>query len=139
MPVAQVPRRDLLEKHRTVVRFGVLHQAGVLLGVEELVLGHATVAARVLHGPALQLDELADHFLFARFGEAGARDETVDLRVFAEVVEAGIPLPRLPGRLGIDLLEISEHGLHRGVETVEIEAVEAGLRGVGRKCVVVRS
>ena len=69
--VAQVPRRHLLEEHRAVVCLGVLHQAGVLLGVEELILGHVTIASRILHGPALQLDELADDLLLARFGEAG--------------------------------------------------------------------
>jgi hypothetical protein len=51
--VAQVPRRHLLEEHRAVVRLGILHQASILLGVENLVLHDAAIALRVFHGPAL--------------------------------------------------------------------------------------
>src|SRR3989442_273961 len=49
--VALVPRRDVPEEHRPVIRLGVLHQARVLHGIEILVAGHGT---------ALQLEEGAD-------------------------------------------------------------------------------
>src|SRR5260221_12012750 len=88
--VAQVPGRHLLEEHRPIVRFGVLHHAGVLLRIEELVFRRATIMPCMLCGPALQLPELADDFVLARFGEAGAGDQAVDLSILAEVVEARI-------------------------------------------------
>src|SRR5919106_2477740 len=136
--VAQVPRRHLLEEHRAVVRLGILHQARVLLGIEHLILRHATIAPRVLGGPALQLDQLADDLLLARLGDAGTGDEAVDLGVLAELVEARVTLARPLCRLGIDLFEEPEHGLHRGAQAIEVEAVEADFRRVLRKRVVVR-
>src|SRR5438552_1771051 len=83
--VAQVPRRHLFEKHRAVVLFGVLDQSRILLGIEELILGDATVAPRIFCGPASQLDELADDFVPARFAAVSRCNEAVDLRVRAEM------------------------------------------------------
>ena len=82
--VAQVLRRHLRQEHRAVIRFGVLDQAGVLLGVEKLVLGHATVELRVLRGLALQFDQLTDDFLLARFGQTSAGSVPVNLRILAK-------------------------------------------------------
>ena len=51
--VAQVPRRHFAEKHRAVILFGILDQAGILLGVKELVLRDASIAPCVLGAMAL--------------------------------------------------------------------------------------
>src|SRR6202023_3564236 len=127
MAVAQVPRRHFAKKHRPVIFFGVLDHARILLGVKELLLRDASIALRVLGGTAAQLDELADDLVFARSVEVAGGDETIDLRVRTEMVEAGITSPGPPCRVRVDLLEILQHGLHRGMEAVEIETVEAGL------------
>ncbi len=137
MAVAQVPRRHFAEKHRPVIFFGVLDHARILLGVKELLLRDASIALRVLGGTAAQLDELADDLVFAGSVEVAGGDETIDLRVRTEMVEAGITSPGPPCRVRVDLLEILQHGLHRGMEAVEIETVEAGLFEIRGKRVVV--
>lgn len=71
--VAQVPGRDPAVERRAVTFLGVLHQPRVLLGVEEVVLRHAPVAARVLSRAPVQLDELADDLLLAGLGQSEAR------------------------------------------------------------------
>src|SRR5215216_1865016 len=43
------------------------------------------------------------------------------------MVEAGVPRTRAPRRLGIDVLEVLDDRVHRGVQAVEVEAVEADL------------
>jgi hypothetical protein len=68
-----------------------------------------------------------------------ACEETIDLSVLAEVVEADITSAGLPRRLGVDFLEILQHGFHRGAEAVKIEAVEANPWSARRQRVVVRS
>src|SRR5262249_38742331 len=50
--IAQVPRRDVFHEHLPVVLLGVLHQAGVLDGVEEVVIGTAANTLRLGGGPA---------------------------------------------------------------------------------------
>ena len=47
MRIAEIPGGYTPTKHRAVVLFGVLHQPGVLFGIEEIVGGNAPVAARV--------------------------------------------------------------------------------------------
>jgi hypothetical protein len=90
MAVAQVPRRHFPEKHRAVILFGVLDQAGILLGVKEFILPGAIITPGVFGGATLQLDELPDHLVFAGFVEVGGGEETIDLRVRAEMVEASV-------------------------------------------------
>jgi hypothetical protein len=51
--VAQVPRGYLFEKHGAVILFGVLDQSRILLGIEEFMLRHTTIAPYVLRGPML--------------------------------------------------------------------------------------
>src|SRR5437588_11432966 len=98
MAITQVPGRDSLEEHRSIVRLGVLHDACVLLGVEQLVVRQPAVAAGVIAGVSLQLDDLADYVLLARGGETGTGCEPVDLRVFVEMVEACVALASLSRR-----------------------------------------
>src|SRR6202030_2372133 len=56
-----------------------------------------------------------------------------------EMVEAGVPSAGALRSIGVDPLEILDHGFHRGMQAVEIEAVKAGLSGARGKGVVVRS
>ncbi|HEY3393084.1 MAG TPA: hypothetical protein VGK58_10275, partial [Lacipirellulaceae bacterium] len=56
--VAQVPGQDVAKVHRAVVFLRIHHEARILLGKEQLVLGNAPVAASTLRRAALQLDEL---------------------------------------------------------------------------------
>ena len=61
---------------------------------------------------------------------------TIRLRFFAELIEARVAIPGLFRPLGVHLLEIAENGFHRGMETVEIEAIKAGSLIVRRERVV---
>jgi hypothetical protein len=118
--IPQVPRRDLLQEHRAVVRLGVLDQSGILLGVERFFFRWAAIPSRVIHCAPLELDELGDDLVLARAGEAGPGDEPVDLGVVAEVIEASVARPCLLRRLGIDFLEKADDRVHRGVEAVAL-------------------
>ena len=129
--VAQVPRRDPAAEHRAVVLLGVHDQPRVLLGVEVLVLGDAAVAARVLAGARCSSMSWLDHLVFARLAEVEASGVAVRLRVLAEVLEARVALARPTRRIRVDLLEIRDDRLHRGVQAVEVEAVEADLGALG--------
>ena len=97
------------------------------------------VAACVLGGTAAQLNELIDHLVLARLGESEAGDVAVRLRVLAEVVEARVAVPRALGGLRVNLVQIIKDRLHRGVQAVEVESVEADLFLIGRELVVVCS
>ena len=136
MRIASVPGFHAATKHRTVIFFGVFHEPSVLLGEEEFVVGDAAVAARVRNGTLLQLDQLPEHFFLAGFGEAERCSIAVRLRVLAEMIEARVAVARPPGCVRVDLVQISQHGLHRGMQAVEIEAVESGLHR-GRHSLVV--
>ena len=135
--VAQVPRRDLFEEHRPVIRLGILHQPRVLDGIEEVVVGEAAVALGGVGGTTEQVLELVDDLVLAPLGQASARQQAIGPDVLGELVEAGVARAGPPGRLGVDLLEVPEHGGHRGAETVEVQAVEADLARVRRQRVVV--
>ena len=64
----------------------------------------------------------------------------VSLGVLAVSVEAGVTLSCPLGRLRVDLVQIGDHGFHRGVQAVEVKAVETDL-GLARpfRVVVFRS
>jgi hypothetical protein len=100
------------------------------------IFGDVPVAGRAAGGEPPELDELFDDLLLARLDTAGVGRVRIHLRVASEMVEARVPLPSSLRRLGIDLLEVGDDRLHRGVEAVEIEAVEAHLGGSGRQRVV---
>jgi hypothetical protein len=122
--VAQVPALDAPAEHGAVVALRVDHEAGVLLREEGVV-------ARLA---ALELDQLLHGLSLARLGAPDPRLVGVDLRIGAEVVEAGVALARAGGGLGGDLLEVVDGGLHRAVQAVEVQPVEAHLglaRGQG--------
>jgi len=59
------------------------------------------------------------------------------LSIVGKVVETGVASTGRLRRIGVDLLKIMEHGFHRGPQAVEIEAIEADLRGARPKRVVV--
>src|ERR1700730_7585762 len=66
-------------------------------------------------------------------------DETIDLRVRAEMVEAGVTSAGSLRRIGVDALEILDDRFHRGMQAVKIEPVKAGLSSALGKGIVVRS
>src|SRR5258708_28740335 len=70
--VTQIPRRDSVSKHHAVVLLGILCQPCILLSVEKLILRHTPVASCIVLSVPLQFNELVDHFILARFGEAEA-------------------------------------------------------------------
>ena len=139
VPVAQVPGGHLIEEHRAVVGLGVRDHAGVLLGIEELVVGHRAAAPRVIGRPAPQFDQLADDLLLARLGQVQVRHEAIDLGLLTEAVETGVAFARLFGRFRVDLLEIMQHSFHRRVQAVKVEAVKPDLGRAWRKRIVVRA
>ena len=51
--------------------------------------------------------------------------KAISLGVVTVEVEAGIAVPRTLGRFGVDLVQVGDHGRHRGVQAVEVQAVEA--------------
>src|SRR5437016_4102948 len=91
--VAEVPRRDLCAEHCPVVLFGVPNYPGVLLGVEELILGHQSITAGVLKGVVLQVDELLDCLPLAGIARPEGGGGAVGLAFAAVVIEARVALP----------------------------------------------
>src|SRR5439155_515155 len=55
---------------------------------------------------SLHFHELRHHLVLARLGDAERGGVAVHLRVLAEMIEARVPLPRAPRRLGIDAVEV---------------------------------
>src|SRR5437764_14892917 len=106
MTIAQVPGGNPSAKHGTVILFRVLDQTSVLLGVEELVRGHAAIAPGVIGGVPLELHDLTDHLVFARFGEVKTSGVAVRLAVFTKLFETRIPIARAAARIWVDLLQI---------------------------------
>jgi hypothetical protein len=93
--VAQVPAVDVAAEGGAVILLRVDDEPRILLGVEDAVRVDIVVAT--LGGKPLQLDELVDGRLLARLGVAEQRGVCVQLRVAAEVVEAGVPVACLRG------------------------------------------
>ena len=86
----------------------------------------------------MELEQLLDDAAPAGLADPEADGSPVLLALAAEVLEARVALSG-PGRgRRIDLLEVGDHLLDRGVEAVEIEAVEPGGIG-GIAAVVVRA
>ena len=132
VPVAQIPRRHILKKHRAVVAFGVFYQSRILFGKEQLVFRDPGAAQGLCHGlfhrALMHVDQLSDDLITARSVGVGGRNKAVDLRVRAEMVKAGVAHSCPPRGLGIDPFQIVQHRLHRGVQAIEVEAVKAALR-----------
>jgi hypothetical protein len=68
---------------------------------------------------------VAQHLVLAGRREAEGRRVPVRLRVLGEVLEAPIAPARAPGGVGVDAVEVVEHGLDRAEEAVQVEAPEA--------------
>ncbi len=135
--VAQVPALRPAAERGAVVALGIDHQARVLLRVEPtVVLLEPAFAERLARGQLAELHELLDGRPLARLDAADACLVGVDLRIAAEVVEARVALAGALGGLRVDVVEIVEDGLDGGVEAVEVQAVEPGLRASCRQRVV---
>jgi hypothetical protein len=113
-------------RNGAVVPLGVGDESRVLLRVEGAVLVDPPVLPRGLGSPVPQLDQLLDRLLLARLGAGDPRLVCIDLRIPPELVEARVALARPLGRLGVDAVQVGDDRLHRGVEAVEVEPVEAG-------------
>ena len=118
VPVAQVPGRCGTAEHRAVVLLGVGDHGRVLLGEEVAILGDEPVTPKVVAGAAAQLDELFEHAPPARLADAEQHGPSVAGAVSRERMQALVAAPRARGRAGIDLLEVGDHGLHRGTQAV---------------------
>jgi len=129
VPVALVPGAGAVTEHRAVVLLGGRHDRGVLLGEEILVLGRHAVAREILAGATAQLHELLDHVPAARLVHAEQHRLAVPRGIAGVRLQALVPRTCAPGRLRILRVEVADHGLHRGAEAVEIEAVEPSPAG----------
>jgi hypothetical protein len=99
----------------------------VLLRVERLVFSEQPVAPRVRQRVALELDQLFDCLALTGWSGAERRGKSVGLAVVGRpVVEARVTPARPVRRHGIDLVEVGDHLVHRPMQTVQVQAVEAG-------------
>ena len=78
----------------------------------------------------------SQHGLVAGLFLPGENRAAVARRIGLPGREAAIALPRLLRSLGIDLVEIIEHGTDRRVQAVDIETVELGALVLGDVAVV---
>src|SRR5205814_6416352 len=79
------------------------------------------------------VDELLHHRVLARPDDSQRRAPRVLLDVASQVVEAAIALAREAGGLWIDVREVLQDFVARGVQAVQIDAVEADLARPGRE------
>src|SRR5207237_9346593 len=89
--IAQGPRRDVVAEHRAVVFLSVLDDTGVLLRIEELILGDDSVVPQQDIPLALHLEELAHRFPLTTLGESEWSHQTALLPVVTSVTERGLP------------------------------------------------
>jgi hypothetical protein len=124
--VAQVPRVGPGAEHRPVVALGTGHQAGVLEREEVRVLGQARVV-RVGRRPALlELDQLLQDGALAALLAAADDGGTVGLAVLpTPVVEAAVALAGPLRGLRVDLVEVAQDEIHRLVQAVQVQPVDA--------------
>ena len=118
--VAEVPGRDSSPKHRAVILFRVLYQARVLLGVEEIVSRDAPISPGVLPGAPLKVDQLSDDFGFAGMAEPEPGGIAVLLRIFPELLKAGIAMAGPLGSFRIDFIQIVQNRFDGRVQTVQV-------------------
>ncbi len=137
VPVPEVPGGDLAPVHRPVVVLGIAHQPRILLGVEVVVLRDPAVAHGIFGRMAAEVDKLGDHLVLASLAQLERGGKAIGLGVVAVEVKAGVAVARALGRLGVDLVQIGNHGRHRGVQAIEVQAVETDLRRAGPDRVVV--
>jgi hypothetical protein len=97
------------------IPFGVFDQTGVLFRKEKFLCSNLAITAQKFGRFALQFDQLFDDFLFAWFGCTDRRGITVFLWLVAKMIEAGVARSRAFRRIGIDLFQVFEHRLNRGV------------------------
>ena len=122
VPVAQVPGRRRALVHDAVVVLGRARDAGVLDGIE-VGLGAAVDVVEPVSEKVLQLGE---ERLIARPLMAGRDGAAIARRVGLPGAQAAVAAARLVRGLGIDLVEVAQDGIDRGVEAVDVEAAELG-------------
>ena len=127
VPVALVPGAGAVAEHRAVVLLGVRHDAAFCSAKKYSSSAASPVAREVLARAAAQLDELLDHSPSARLADAEQHRLAVAGAVARVRLQALVARPCARGRLRVLLVEVVDHGLHRGAKAVEVEAVEADL------------
>ena len=121
MPVAQVPGLGRSVIHDPVIALGRGNEARILRGIEEIF----TVPGFVEQSLFKKLAQHRDHGGLT-FGVAGAEHcAAVGRRIMLPGRQAAVPLARDAGSLGIDLVEIFDHGPDGGAHIVDIEPEEA--------------
>jgi hypothetical protein len=90
-----------------------------------------------LHAAAAQLGQLLHDRALAVGPDAECDCMAVGLRVVGELVEAGIASTRAPRRLGVGIVEVAQHCVHRRAQAVQVEAEEADRGRAGAQVPVV--
>ena len=124
MAVAEIPRLARAVVHDAVVPLGGGHHASVLERLEEAL----AVPLHIVDPAFEQVDQGGDDIALADREASGQRRLPVKRRVLLPRSETAVAQARHPGGGGIDVVEIAQHGVDRGVEAVEIEPVEADPR-----------
>lgn len=131
--ITKIPGRDSPPKHRPVIFFRVLHQPGILFGVEEIIGCNPSVSQRVFAGTPLQIDQLGDYFGFTAVAEPQTSCIAILLRILAKVIETCVAVARALGSFRIDFVQVFQNCLDGGVQAIEVKSVEARLVGSGEK------
>jgi hypothetical protein len=87
-------------------------------------------------GHGLQLEQLLDDLLLARVGTRDPGLVGVHLRVASELVKARVAFAGALRGLRVGRVEELDHRLHRAMEAVQVEPVEADLLRSPRQGVV---
>ena len=130
MGVPQIPGGNSFVKHRAVILLGILHQASILFRKEECIPGDAAIAVCQIGSASAHFRPLANNFILAALAQTEAGGITVCLSIFAEVVEAGIAIPRTSRSLRIDFVQEIQHCLHGSMQAVEIQPIETNPLGM---------
>ncbi len=106
-----------------------MHDAGVLFGVELVVLRQQTVLPGVAQAVSLQLRQLLYDLPLTGLAGTERGGVAVSLPIITAVlVEAGVAFLRARRGLRVDTLEVSNDLVHGAVEAVHVQSVEANLR-----------
>src|SRR5688500_2355357 len=72
------------------------------------------------------MEQLPHGGVVARLADIEAGCVSVGLAVLAEMFEAGVAVARACRAVRIDTIEVAQDRIYRGVEAVEVQAVETG-------------
>src|SRR5205085_3506247 len=99
-------------QHTAIILLRIGHQARVLFGIKELILGHGTIAAQIVLSMPPKIPELSYDLFFAGCIETKPSGVAVALRILSKVIKAGIAISGSSCRRRVRLLKITEDGVH---------------------------